>query len=276
MTLLRIRADLPLGWEDPDTLRVGFERAIARVRDPSPAQQRLIGRIRTGVHSEDWPEHTRAAGATPREARALLAAVAPALDPGPKLPPWSERTSPLRVFLNDGAWPVPGLAAALIAADTCVQVETVGTCDVVLHVERYLEPLERAQRWLLADLPHLLLRFSDTQFTVGPLVLPPGQPCHTCASLRAIDADPGLPAFAAQLMGSRPASETPIVGAAAGVAAAAVLDAWHAKTLAGQDWTPTANERGQTRYPVARGRLSGAPKSLPIPAHPECACGALG
>ncbi|GAA1633952.1 hypothetical protein [Leucobacter chromiireducens] len=276
MTLLRIRRDLPLGWEDPDTLRLGFERAVARIRDPSPGQQRLLGRFRTGVRSEDLPGQTRAAGATPREARALLAAIAPALAPGIDPAPGPAAVPRPRVFLSDDARPVPGLAPALTAAGTCVEADSVGSCDVVLHVERFLEPLERAQRWLRADLPHLLLRFSDTRLSVGPLVIPPGRPCHTCASLQAIERDPGLPVLAAQLIGARPASETSLVGAVAGVAAATAIEAWRTAGVSEPATAPSADLGERLVYPIARGRVAGPPRSVPVSPHPECACGALG
>src|SRR5699024_751139 len=81
--------------------------------------------------------------------------------------------------------------------------------DLIVHVERFLEPLERAQQWLIAGMPHLLVRFTDGAVHVGPLIASWGSPCHTCATLELLSADTAYPALAAQLYGVTPQSEAP-------------------------------------------------------------------
>ncbi|MBL3698327.1 hypothetical protein [Leucobacter luti] len=273
---LRIRPELPLSWEDPDTIRIGFDRAVARVARPSAAQQRLLGRLRLGLPAGQLHAQSREVGATPREARELLAAIASALQPG--LAPGFDLTlggaggdgavagrRPVRVALSSGGRQVPGFAQLL--ADSRVCVLDRDAPQLVVYVERFLEPLERAQAWLMLDLPHLRVRFTDTQLSVGPLVVPPGAPCHTCATLHLVDRDPALPVIAAQLVGTVPASETRLVGMCAASTVATIIAAWARGDPAAQ--------RTRLTFPVAHGRIRGGPVSETIAAHPECACGEL-
>ncbi len=43
----------PLCWEDTETLRIGFDRAEVRLRAPSPAAQRFVDKLRTGLHQRE-------------------------------------------------------------------------------------------------------------------------------------------------------------------------------------------------------------------------------
>lgn len=266
MVHLQLRPDLPLCWESPDSLRIGFEHAAARVPHPSAAQQRLLGRLRDGFPAEALAAQTRAVGATPREAREVLALVEPALIQNRDHRELN-RTAPVSVLLSDGGRPVPGFREALLSSGVCAIDDDPVTPELVVYVERFLEPLERARAWLSADVPQLLVRFTDTRVVVGPLVLPPGAPCHTCATLAALARDPALPVLAAQLVGVRPASETRVLGAAVATAAACILAEWRAGSSAGA--------RDQLEIPVREGRPAGAASVTTIAAHPECACGTL-
>lgn len=264
MALLQLRPDLPLCWESPDSLRIGFEHATARVPHPSAAQQRLLGRLRDGIPADSWAAQTRAVGATPREARELLGLIGPALTRSEEEPDPSV-SRPLRVLLSDDGRPVPGFHEALQSSGACAIGDASAAPEVVVYLERFLEPLERAQGWLRADLPHLLVRFTDTRVFVGPLVEPPGAPCHTCATLASLERDPALAMLAAQLVGVRPASETRVLGAAAAATAACFLTEWRQG--------PPGSHRTQIAIPVSNGRPAGAAEVTVIQPHPECACG---
>lgn len=204
-TITRLHPDLPLCWEDPDTLRIGFERAVVRVRRPSPGTQRLLGALRAGVSPVRLMQEVRRIGATPGEAQQLLALLAPALEtaaPQPPGGPGSPGPRGLRALVCDDGREVPGLRGALSATGLCALDEHPSDregYELVVHVERFLEPLERAQRWLSRAVPHLLVRFTDSAVHVGPLVSPRGAPCHTCCALAMLAEDPAYPVIAAQL-----------------------------------------------------------------------------
>ncbi len=278
--ITRIHPDLPLCWEDADTLRVGFERAYARVPTPSAGVQRLIGALRSGVRSDGIAQEARRMGASPRETRELLAALSPALvvmrrtAPPADLPPPFRRPAALgahpllRTRLSDDGRAVECLREGLLSTGLCVFDEgTAGgaAADLVILVERYLEPLERAQRWLIDAVPHLLLRFTDRAIHVGPIVRAEGAPCHTCIALAMLAVDPALPTLAAQLYGKAPRSEC----AAGGHMAAALAGVFIRNWLAGR---PEAHGT-RAVIPVERGLVSDAPRFEAVLPHAECACG---
>lgn len=265
----RIDPDLSLCWEDPETLRIGFERARVRVRTPSPGAQRLIGRLLTGVPSARLFDEAHRVGVAPQEARRLLDQLAPALGsaaPGPE-----PRAQRLRAVLDDDGREPPGLRDALIATGLCVFDAALGDAhepssrtDLAIHVERFLEPLERAQRWLIEGVPHLLLRLTDGAVQVGPLVSPGGRPCHTCISLAFVRRDPAYPVLAAQLWGRVPASESRASVHMATAYAAVLIREW----LAGD---PGVHTR-RFRIPVRHGFVHGPPSIEKVAPHDECAC----
>lgn len=264
-----------MAWEDVDTLRFGFDRVEAQLRRPSAAIQRLLTSLRAGIEETQMPLEARRAGVTAQQATVVLAELEQVLDserePSPRLTPQVR----LQVLLCDDGREVVGLREALLATNLCL-FESNGSGNdaqagepkrLVILVERYLEPLERAQKWLLEEQPQLSIRFSDRSISVGPLIGPEGNPCHTCGILGLLSQDAALPMLASQLYGHTPASETE-AGSHMAVAWAAVLIR---KWLA-QD--PTAHTT-QIVIPVIDGRVSGAVSIDRVWPHPECACSAF-
>lgn len=282
----QIDPDLPIVWEDPTTLRVGFDRARARLRAPSPAAQRVVAKLIAGASSEEL-----AAGPTGVTA-AVLAALEPALvqrtpQPGPAHEPPPRRAcdvglrrAPLlpapqrppldqpplrsvRVRIGDDGRELPWLRAALTANQACSFVRGRAP-ELAIEVLRFLEPLGRTRRWLGAGIPHLVIRFTDDAARIGPLVAADGSPCHGCETLAVTDRDPALPAIAAQLYGGVPSSETPEVGLLVGAVAAHFVQSWRRNATWVHDH--------QLALRVARGTVSGFPKLTRIAPHPECGC----
>lgn len=268
----RIHPDLPLCWEDSETVRIGFETPIARIKSPSAAAQRLMGSLRAGVSTAGLRKEARRLGATTRELDDLLGALAPALITGPRSDVVRadtlhvSRGSP-RIVISDDGREVTGLSHALESllgypVDSGARPEAT---DLVIHVERFLEPLERAQRWLILNLPHLIIRFSDQTVQVGPIIVPPGAPCHSCLSLSMVADDPALPALAAQLHGKIPRSECRPAAELAAVFAGRLVDSW-------RSGAPEAH-RSRWEIPIANRALSGAPVLRQLEPFPGCCCG---
>lgn len=286
----RINPDLPLCWEDADTLRIGFERAAARVRLPSAGAQRLIGSLRHGHQTDRLPREARRLGATPQELRDLLIALEPVLivdSPAEcdstamaaSLGPHNDRTQPLSVYVFDNDRPVRGFSNTLRSTGLLLSeneesfLRTAGPgarrspAGLVIYIERFLEPLEHAQRWLSMGVPHLLIGFGDRSIRVGPLVQPDGAPCHTCATLTSLAEDPALPVLAAQLAGTRAPSESEAGGLIAATWASVMIRNW----VAGSTDVHTT----RTIFSMAHGRPTGEVHTQTVNPHPDCACSAV-
>jgi hypothetical protein len=269
---IRLHSGIPMAWEDVDTLRFGFDRPEARVRQPSAGIQRCIALLRSGVPEEHLAREAGRAGVTPQQAAELVTNLEGVLHtdeaPSPRFAPQTR----LRVLLCDDGREVTGLRDALIATKLCALESPVmadmGRDEAPVHlvvlVERYLEPLERAQKWLIEEKPHLSMRFSDRSIVVGPLVGPDGNPCHTCTSLGLLDQDAALPLLASQLYGHTPASETEAGSHMAVAWAAVLIRQWMA-----QD--PVAHTT-QIEIPITHGLVAGAARVRRVSAHPKCAC----
>ncbi|KAM9864037.1 hypothetical protein ACI1US_00196 [Leucobacter sp. BZR 635] len=295
-TVTQIDPTLPVMWESETTLRVGFDRAVARVVAASPAAQRVTARLMRGATDEELSSRD------PRVSRQVLAALAPALvtrnvsvqaspeqprsppppqrlrrapaptqmtQPPPQ-PPQPPRPPPAPLFrqairtrISDDGREVNRLRASLSARHLCSFVRGAAP-ELAVEVLRFLEPLGRTSRWLTSRTPHLLIRFTDEAARVGPLVAPRGSPCHGCETLNLIDSDPALPAIAAQLYGGVPGSENPEVSALVSAVATYVVQAWRRR----EAWVHTH----QLTLPVRRGTLAGLPTLTEIAVHPECSC----
>ena len=263
----RLDPDLPLCWEDEETLRIGFERARARVRHPSAGAQRLIGVLRGGIAPEHLPMEARRVGATPQETRELLTVLRPALVTAP--PPASERepARPLRTIVCDEGREARGLRATLIASRLCTFDFEGEDPELVIVVERFLEPLGRAHRWLAAGVPHLLMRFTDQSVQVGPLVGLDGSPCHSCVTLAMLSRDPAYPTLAAQLYGVVPRSESDAGTHVAAAFAAGYIHGW----LNGREEVHAT----KLLVPVAGGLVAGLPSLERVAPHPRCGCATI-
>ncbi|MBK0421009.1 hypothetical protein JD292_02785 [Leucobacter sp. CSA2] len=274
MTTHFIRLDpaLPICWEDLDTLRIGFDRAVARVRAPGPAAHRLVTALRTGVSAAQLDRTLETAGPEEAALRGLLAALGPALAPiRSREHCATEASPPLDVGFAQGRRSAPALREALslierISLRGSPDNTSSGPPGLVIQVERYAEPADRAHRWLMAGIPHLLVRFSDREVSVGPLIGAAGRPCHQCLCLHRVEAEPALPVLAAQLIGSRPASESGRISRIVAVLAEAAIELW----LAGD---PSVHRTIRV-LPVAGDRPEGPPREETAAPHPECGCGA--
>lgn len=281
-SILRIDPDLPVCWEDPQTLRIGFDQPVARLANPSSSTQRLLAALVKGVPSSCLTEVLSRSGATSDEWHALAETLGEALQfeealrlvgdhPRKRLwPPSPERTS-MSVIGPGSTESSPSTALiidTLRRSGVDVQPFTPHRAEphLVLIAERYLEPFGEARRDA-AGLPQLGIRFTDRSVAVGPLVLGEGRPCLECVTMHDIDAEPALPMLSAQLLGTVPASETPAGVETAVALALTLVRHW----LAGSPMPM----RARLRVPVHHGLPEPVPISEPVSGHPDCGCAAL-
>ena len=239
---LIINPNFPVCWETQRTLRVGFETARVQLPRLSVAAQHFLECLLRGAPPGALERLARSSGVQPSTARRMISALAPVLmhvagDDASRTRP-AEPDEPMRVAISYAGPLVVGLSEALtglgmdvMSFDEVCELEelpeaTAELPDIVIYVERYLESLVRAQRWLIRGVPTLLLRFTDEAVHVGPIVVPPGAPCHACISLSLVDGDGSLPLLAAQLVGVRPRSESTLTAQIAAGYAAALVREW--------------------------------------------------
>lgn len=282
--ITRIDPSLPLCWEDDRTLRFGFDRAAARIPDPSPAAQRLIGLLRRGVPVGELQEAARRVETTPQERRELLELLAPVLVATPPVPlPSAGSKPPKRIAVFGRGSPAVSMRSALeragLEAFDGAAVSTHGVYDrgrlpgprgapeLAVLIERFHEPLDLGQAQLSQRVPHLFVGFGDRGVRVGPIVSADGAPCLGCVGIHSVEADPALPRMAAQLIGQLPASETPAVAEAVAALSALSLLRWAAgdAELASAQWW----------LPVTDGLPAAVPELRRLREHPECGCVSL-
>lgn len=274
--LTAIDPELPVCWENPHTIRIGFDRSHAQIAHPSPAVQRLIHDLRRGILCEHIADAARNTGVTEDELQRLLEALTPVL-----VQTRNETTGPentgvhvdsgraqrrLTIRLHDDGRPLRALQEVLRTSRFDLAPTRTGhSPDLAVYVERFLEPLERAERLLAAGIPHLLIRFSDQSARVGPIVVAPGHPCHGCISLTEVDADPALPALAAQLVHETPGSETPL--------AVELVSALVVHTIHRWQMGDPGVHCEQFRLQVRGGLVVESPERVTVRTHPRCGCG---
>lgn len=267
---------VPLCWETPDTLRLGFDEVAVRLGPLSAAARRTIELLCVGVSNAADPvaavaEAIRMAGSRDADASSL-AAVLPQYVTSSAQSQTGKMTGvpALRTFIADNGRNVTGLAHALDACGAFAFTRITSRPDFVLRVIRYLEPLEWTQRWLMNGVPHLLIRYTDVGVRIGPLVSSEGAPCHTCEALQIVDEDPLAPRLAAQLVQQVPASETPTMTRLAIAHAMPFVQAWrqgHAWVRHQQLVIPLS--RGD--HPASTSRIGASHWETIVP-HAECGC----
>ncbi len=283
MTGTRYRIDpaLPVCWEGPDALRVGFEPPYASIPHPSPGVQRLVGAFRAGLPLAPDGRRLRRYGVTAADWRRVVERLAPILvecgrpedPPGAHRPDrsGSRRAGALLIALPGTGIAHERIGEALSRAGHRVRESQPGGSsrigpepDLLIAVERFVGVPDPGLVLLSERLPRLTVRFTDRGFWLGPLTEPAGSPCARCATEHGVDADPALPLVAAQLLDRTPAAETPPAAAAAAELAVAAIRRW---------------QRGDGSLASTRLRVgvtSGLPELASVPhplaPHPECPC----
>ncbi len=261
-----------VAWNDETTLRVGFERGNVLISAPTPELQYLLKRLLTGIPEEEFKSIVTHAGSKNPSVRNAINTLRPALvrrvpkrrrtkhdAPSQALPP-----SSVRAVISDDGREIRNLQSALENNWLCSFEKSSANPELAIQVIRFLEPLERSNRWLSETVPHLLIRFTDEAVRIGPLVSASGSPCHSCEALHLVEKDPSLPGVAAQFYGRRPSSETDNVSLLVGAIAALFVQVWRA----GRTWVSDS----QLILPVRHGSISGIPTLTRISTHPECGC----
>ncbi len=260
--VLRLDPAIPLVWRDPHTLQFGVDPALAVLTDVTPAEERLVAALSTGVSESGLRMLADVRRGERRDVDALLRALAPCLTLEP-----ADADATGRDDETGGGGVVMGGGELAIALARVLDDAGLRRRDArrrprlaVLVADRVVAPADH-RAWLQRDIPHLPVVTGDNAVVVGPLVLPGASACLHCVALHERDADPAWPAIAAQLAVLPAPARHPLRTAAAVALAARVV---------------AAAVRGEAR-PGREWRIAGDGSELSeraLAPHPECRCAA--
>lgn len=227
--VLRLDPAVPIVWRTPHSIQLGVDRPLAVIRGVTPALERVLVALRSGIPESGAVMLGREAGASDRQIAGMLRALRPALlgehPPGRANPPAvcvdgvGNGADRIAELLTDLGLPVLGIPSSVPG-----DAERGPDAALAVIVGQYVIEPARHGRWLRRDIPHLPVVFSDTEVRYGPLVEPGAGPCLSCLEMTRIDGDSDWPAIAVQLMTRRAPTETPLLTAEAAAAVARLVE----------------------------------------------------
>lgn len=258
----------PLCWENTETLRIGFDQAEVRLHAPSPAAQRFMDKLRSGLHPREFAGVASRAGLTAEEQVTLMRELAPVLINSGAPTPHTQRTITTTAsfaVLGEGEF-ARGIRKRFEQSGLLI-VQGGEAPDFAILVEQFLGASSRAQPLLSNNIPHLQICATDRRILLGPLVLAGGMPCLACVELHNLDREPLLHVLAAQLAGDIPPAATAHGIELISTIAIAVARRWqHGEAdLVG----------ARLSFPVHKGLPAPTPDREQLTPHPACGCVSL-
>lgn len=259
--ILTIDRGLPIAWENLETMRIGFESAIVKLHDPSPAAQRFIELLRKGVQLEHLRFSQQHSGVTENDMQTLMQVLAPVLrevDGGDIL----ELAPTPSVSVNEEHAKDPTYIYQLFAQHGFELAHNLSHADFVVHVERFLRPAQHSLIYHEKGIQHIPIRFTDRSIYIGPLVTPGDPLCLFCLELQQLQRTPELAIIAAQLCQKTPATEND----------ATMQFAVHMVASLMRHSPQPSTHKNQLRFSVNNGVVNPYGESIRVKPHPECSC----
>jgi len=216
--LLTLDSRLPIVWQTPDTLQIGFDPPRVVLTDIDQRLLVLLGEIHKGISDTGiWMLATQA-----RIPKALVHDFLDTLEPALATPPI---TTPQPLVL-DGVLDLTGPAREVlrgvgydVVAATTQQKTPLGE---VLMYSHYVPTPHHFHSWLRQDRPHTPVVFTDQAVLIGPRIVPGCSRCLRCHFLGDARHSPHRVALASQLSARVAPSSSPEV---------VRLATWHALGL---------------------------------------------
>ncbi len=204
--VLRLDPRLPLIWRTPQSLQFGLDHPRVVLEAVSPADERVIAALVTGVSGTGARMIGRSAGLDDPAFDALMRTLAPALEhPAPRLGPASALVS------GDGETTRRIRAMLEAAGMALIPDEPDAEPEIAVIVAHFVIEPEDHGRWLRRDIPHLAVVIGDETVRIGPIIRPGAGPCLHCLERHHTDADPAWPAMASQLWRRRSVLDSSLV-----------------------------------------------------------------
>jgi bacteriocin biosynthesis cyclodehydratase domain-containing protein len=270
--VLRLDPRFAVVWRDPFSLQLGVEPGRVVLRDVSPAEERMIAALESGVSRSGLDMIATTSGAPQADVPDLLRRLKPLLlaDEPP-----IDRS---RICLV-GAGPTVeriahllALTGAQVSVTASVPSDAEEACDLGIVVGHYVLDPESYGYWLRRDVPHLPVIFGDDSAAIGPLVDPGVTPCLYCLEHYRRDADASWAAIASQLWGRRARSETPLVSTEV---ASRVVRLVLARLTSGRPTARALSGRSRAARAFRLAIDSGEVTRRDWMPHPDCGCVAL-
>jgi len=263
--VLKLDPRYPVVWRTPTSLQIGVADPVAVLDDLTPATERMLAALVTGVSRSGLSMIGTSAGATEDEVEALVDALDEAFVTPPK-----DTLTPTVLVVGAGltseriadllGW--NGIRVRVVHDAVAAERED---CSLAIIVAHFVVAPVFHGTWLRRDIPHLPVVISDTAVTIGPLVEPGRGPCLYCVQSHRADADPAWPAIATQLHSTRSQADTPLVAGEAAGAAVRIVRAFLADPA-----------RGGFAAALSLAVDTGATTVTECVPHPLCGCRGLG
>jgi hypothetical protein len=258
--VLRLDPTVPLVWRTPQSLQFGVDSPLVVLDEVSPATERMIAALVTGVSASGLAMIAGSAGGSADESLALVSRLSPVLEK-------RMRRAGATVTVWGHGRTAAALSAHLLAAGLTIVPDGADTAIAVIVADYVVEP-ELHGRWLRRDIPHLPIVFGDRTVQLGPMVEPGAGPCLYCLERHRTDSDAAWPAVASQLWGRR----SPIHESVEGTLVEQEVAAAAARQVVHRVRNGVVNPRPESIVIEAE---SGIRASRAWTVHPSCLCRSL-
>jgi len=215
--LLTLDKRLPLVWQNPHTLQIGFDPPVVVLLDIDDRLLPVLHEIHKGISDTGALMLAKLAGVSDSEVHSFLAALEPALA--------APHHIPYDSFVLQGSpdlvAPARGVLESLGHQVFEDDPDQTPGAEVLLLAHYVPEP-RHFHSWLRQDRPHTPIVFTDQSIWIGPRVVPGVTRCLRCYFLGDPITHPSRLAVASQLWGkAAPTAKPDLIR----------LATWHAREL---------------------------------------------
>jgi len=215
--LLTLDKRLPLVWQNPHTLQIGFDPPLVVLPDIDNRLLLVLHEIHKGISDTGAIMLAKRAGVTDTEVQSFLEALEPALTMPDHIPHASFVLEGSPDLVTPAQRVLESLGHEVLDGDS----EHTPAAEVLL-LSHYVPEPQHFHSWLRQDRPHTPIVFTDQSIWIGPRVAPGITRCLRCYFLGDPVEHPARLALASQLWGTPAPSATPDL---------IRLATWHARGL---------------------------------------------
>ena len=203
--LLTLDPRLPLVWQTPDTLQIGFDPPLVVLRNLDSRLLPILSEIHKGISDTGVWMLAKKSRIPDTMVDAFLTNLEPALThpQAPKIPGFALAGDP--TLTQRAAEVLDGVG---VAVRHSIRDQPTPPGEVLLYTHFVPDP-EHFHLWLREDRPHIPIVFTDQAVVMGPRIIPGVTKCLRCHYVGDPNTDPHRLALASQLWGKVAATATP-------------------------------------------------------------------
>lgn len=203
--MLTLDSTLPIVWQTPDTLQIGFDPPRVVLTDIDQRLLPLLSEIHKGISDTG----IRMLAKQSRIPDPLVAAFLDSLEPALTTPPQPTPRSLVVEGVPDLTGPAVGVLEGVGCAVFAANSKGGNPPGEVLMYSHYVPQPHHFHSWLRQDRPHTPLIFTDQAVLIGPRIVPGLSRCLRCHFLGDRNEHPHRVALASQLSGHCAISGSP-------------------------------------------------------------------